>query len=392
MTALHQTESDYGKKRRTLGIGYVGTYVLLSLAALISGWASKQFGTTDPSFVHWFRNIICLTAAYEFIGIPFDVIGISIDRRYRRTTSSLVSCLTEVLKSVGKHAVLCIAFAFFLTAEFRVGGFTAIAIGSTCLSLFYLWKQAEIARFLSDIYFIEPNPITSIRFSNDKKSRARLVVARTEELGFTGGTIGLMGSTSIVVPENWLETMSGDEFWTAVTRRDLAVVSGNRRRGVTYSILFTVAGILLAAIVTDKFLCLSIDTTAGLVDFSCVYTLWSFLGLLLLPSVSQQAVMQADQAVVEFGVAKALLAKMILVMDRQMEDEIDRSDAVQFVFHPIPSPNRRLATGSSIKTIGGAWNVARYTVSLSIIGLSLLNRAVHCNAGKPDLWSILPAD
>ncbi|MBX9723333.1 MAG: hypothetical protein K2X81_18155 [Candidatus Obscuribacterales bacterium] len=40
----------------------------------------------------------------------------------------------------------------------------------------------------------------------------------------------------------------------------------------------------------------------------------------------------------------------------------------------------------------GAWHLARYAIWLSLAGLGLLGRAVHCNAGKPDLWCMLPAD
>ena len=41
---------------------------------------------------------------------------------------------------------------------------------------------------------------------------------------------------------------------------------------------------------------------------------------------------------------------------------------------------------------GLAWHLARTALYLSHAGLSLLPRAVHCNAGRPELWVYLPSD
>lgn len=79
------------------------------------------------------------------------------------------------------------------------------------------------------------------------------------------------------------------------------------------------------------------------------------------------------------------------MIDKMMENEQERSDSMQFVFHPIPTPNRRLAALDA-GTKFGAWHLARYSIWVSLAGLGLLSLAVHCNAGRPQLWCMLPAD
>lgn len=59
---------------------------------------------------------------------------------------------------------------------------------------------------------------------------------------------------------------------------------------------------------------------------------------------------------------------------------------------PVPSvDNRRRLTRNSPWSLGG-WHAARTTLFLSWSCLGLLSRAVHCNAGRPELWVLLPTD
>ncbi len=75
----------------------------------------------------------------------------------------------------------------------------------------------------------------------------------------------------------------------------------------------------------------------------------------MLRSLNQKGVDEVDQKAVEKGFSKELLLETILEIDKVMENEPERSDAVQFVFHPIPSPKLRMAAlDSGIKT-KGAW-------------------------------------
>lgn len=72
------------------------------------------------------------------------------------------------------------------------------------------------------------------------------------------------------------------------------------------------------------------------------------------------------------------------------DDEPERAVWIERVFHPVPSvDNRRRLTRSRSF---GAWHATRMMLFLSWSCLGLLSRAVHCNAGRPELWVLLPTD
>ena len=104
--------------------------------------------------------------------------------------------------------------------------------------------------------------------------------------------------------------------------------------------------------------------------------------------------------------ARPALANALARLDRWQDDEPERSPGVESVFHPIPSLAGRLralerphATRAELASDPplsapalSTWHLARTALVLSHAGLSLLPRAVHCNAGRPELWIWLPAD
>jgi hypothetical protein len=140
---------------------------------------------------------------------------------------------------------------------------------------------------------------------------------------------------------------------------------------------------------------LPLNSFAGLVTLSAAFTLWSFLGLLVLPLFSHYGVYEADRLALACGVGQELLLEVIAKIDAELEDEQDRTVAVDTIFHPVPTIAYRLQALEQKQQINqgmAAWQAARYAVFLSAIGLGLLSRAVHCNAGKPELWAMLPAD
>jgi len=383
----------YGQSRRWLGIVYVGTIVLACVTMLSSGTVTKLFGSQDSSSATWFGNIFVFVAAYEIFALPFDVAGFTIERLYRRTDQRLFDYLVELGRSAAKHAVLLIAFAFACTASVRLAGITGLFVSSLALSVLIIWKQAEVARLLSDISFHEPSQEILAAFPQNRTDTIPLVTARNAERGFTGGVVGLPGAESLVIPERWLSVLSRQELWAVVTRRNAIINSGGRTRGVILALGFTVLGVLLSAILTEKTFSLSVGSSAGLVTMSLCFTLWSFLGLLTLPYSSRLGTYEADKLAVELGVSRDLLNQTLSKIDKDLEDEPTRTPIVETIFHPVPTViNRLKKLDRSSGEITGAWHSARYAIVLSVIGLGLLGRAVHCNAGKPALWGMLPAD
>lgn len=68
-----------------------------------------------------------------------------------------------------------------------------------------------------------------------------------------------------------------------------------------------------------------------------------------------------------------------------------RPSLIEAIFHPIPSVENRL-NGPRTRGRIGFWDLARTSIFISLAGLGLLGRAVHCNCGRPSLWVFLPTD
>ena len=131
-------------------------------------------------------------------------------------------------------------------------------------------------------------------------------------------------------------------------------------------------------------------TAGGVLAFGAVFTLWSFVGLLVLPTLSRRASMAVDRRLVEEGVDPADLAALAGALDAMQDDEPSRAKWIEGIFHPIPNVTSRGADGASARL--AAWDVTRTSAYLGIAGLSPLGRAVHCNSGRPSLWVYLPLD
>lgn len=348
-------------------------------------------GTVDGSAIQWFRNILLFAAAYEILSLPFDLVGYRIELIYGKTNQLFGDYLFSWCAAALKHGALFIACIFCFTAAAQYAGVLGVGVSSSVLCMFLLWKQGEITRFLSSVQFEAPGQELRAKFLQNRADTIPLVVARTQETGFTGGVIGLPNSETIVIPHTWLNRLTEVQLWAEITRRNAAITSGSRGRGVYGAIFFTVAGVVMSAVLTELIFGAPLQSSAGAITASFIFTLWSFIGLLLLPSINQRGVMEVDQKAIDKGVSRKLLYETIGVIDKMMENEQERSDSVQLIFHPIPTPNRRLAA-LDVRTKFGAWHLARYSIWLSLAGLGLLSRAVHCNAGRPQLWCMLPAD
>ena len=330
---------------------------------------------------------------FEVFALPFDLIGFAIERRFKRTKEILPSYFSRLYNSICMHSLLLIAFAFTIATSVHIGGMLGLLSVSLILSVLLIWKQAELACFYSNITLEPPGQEIRAAFPRNRENTVPLVIAHSNDIGFTGGIVGLPGSEAIIIPQRWLDEFSIQELWAELTRRNAVIASGGRYRGVLLAIIFTVSGILASAVFTELYFSLPVDTTAGLLTLSFCFTLWSFMGLLILPHYSRMGAMEADQLAIQRSVNRELLDKTIEKVNYYLENESHRSAVVESIFHPIPSVDRRLKQLDKPKnSLHGAWQCSRYSVLLSVLGLGLLSRAVHCNAGKPELWGMPPAD
>jgi hypothetical protein len=168
----------------------------------------------------------------------------------------------------------------------------------------------------------------------------------------------------------------------------MAVGSGSWLRGRLLALGFTLIGITVAACLVGRD---RLGTASGTVDLSLWFTLWSFLGLLLLPTPSRRGVTEVDERVLGAGCSRSTMERSIAALDDLQDRERNRPPWVEAIFHPVPSVTQRLRGPHSLG-LHGFWDAARTSVFLSAAGLGLLGRAVHCNCGRPALWVFLPGD
>lgn len=175
----------------------------------------------------------------------------------------------------------------------------------------------------------------------------------------------------------------------AALRMRVAASNGSRLRGVLVAFGWNLAGVAVAAQATGA----DLTREEGVLTLAFGFSLWSFLGLLLLPSVSRPAVLATDLALLSRGVSRAALKASIAEADRDLDDEPVRAPWIERIFHPIPSvATRYAALEKPTRHAWGADEAARLALYLSWASLGLLARAVHCNSGKPEYWVYLPRD
>jgi len=203
---------------------------------------------------------------------------------------------------------------------------------------------------------------------------------------FTGGIVGL-GKGRLVVPQAWRETLSKEALELLLVRKKALIANGSRLSGVLSALLWNFVGFSLAYGAAG-----TLANVAGLISFSLWSTLWAFLGVLVLPTLSRRGVFAGDALALAGGDDRTLLEKTIAELDKDQDDEYSRATGVETIFHPIPSAARRITKLGVPTATWGPWHTARVALYLSWANLSLLSRAVHCNIGRPEVWVFLPSD
>ena len=118
-------------------------------------------------------------------------------------------------------------------------------------------------------------------------------------------------------------------------------------------------------------------------------TLWSFIGLLALPTLSRSTVFAADHTAAINGFdAEGWIRKYPSLTG----EDGNATSFVQRLFYPVPSTNQRLQRLSKPPQLPVLGNVARTNLFLLPSVLTLLGRSVHCNVGRPELWIFPPTD
>ena len=367
--------------RLKLGITTVGTWVLLSIAGLtllssrpVAEIATMAVDLSRLSLASWITLYLLVQLPFDWVGgvlfaRRFDPPG---KRRQRFWRSWLRGALVQGLFFWGVGCGL-------MTAA-RYGGFffSLMLIGLLICCLIGL------QRFMLHL-------VSGLRLDGDGGERRTGLLWREcdcEEIAFSGGVIGWFGHERIVVPRAWKRLLSPSQFLRLIDRRHLQITSGQRSRGVLVAGGWIWLGAILALLLEGGEVARPLDV----VRFSLWMTLWQFLGLLLLPTLSRNATFSLDQQQTLLDGGPGNQVDFITATSRLTEGEQERNQIVEAIFHPLPSVTNRIKALDQHQGSRGAWNANRMMLYLAWASLGLLSRAVHCNVGRPLLWILPPVD
>ena len=381
---------SYAQARLRLGITAVGTLVLLTTVAFAYQLPSTFFPFFGgPWYADW-AALAVFYLAYAMVSLPFDFAGgFWLPCRHQRLCLSFPHFLMRWFRGVFLQGlVMTLSGLAVLEAGKRAGYWGAVgAVG--CLQFLLLAFQARLAALVGGLASGEAAGLaleSSFRAAGRRHPRA--VVFDSIDPGFSGGFAGLPGLDRLVVPRQWLRSLSPDALHAEFLRRVGLLATGTRFRGVLVALAWNQAGFMLSAALPW----VRLDSAYGLLEAVLGSTLWSFLGLLMLPSLSRAGVLEADRWARDHGATPASLLLAMTEIDQLQDDEPSRSAWVKRIFHPVPSIENRLSALDSQSRPSGAWQASRLALYLSWAHLGLLSRAVHSTAGRPELWVIPPGD
>lgn len=374
----------YGRARLWLGISAVGTLVTLSTLGLAVDALGRVLQAIEPTLGGQVLGLLAFVLVYAAVQLPFDVAGgYLLPRRYGRSHPPLVSYLCGLARGVGVHASVLLLSAVAILIAGRYGGITATVGAGLAMTLLLLFGRVALAALMEPLELILGEPASS-----PSGDHLPIALVQSPDEGFTGGIVGVFRPRFHLIPLRWREALGPEGFEVATHRRSLAVKTGSWWRGRAVALLFTLTGLAVCAWMVGP---ARLGTAGGTIEFSLWFSLWSFIGLLTLPTLSRRGVIEIDERARAEGRSGQALRTTTRLLDELQDGEPTRPSLVETIFHPIPSVQNRL-DGPRAHGVIGFWDAARTAVYLSLGGVGLLGRAVHCNCGKPSLWVFLPAD
>ncbi len=357
----------YARARLWLGISTVGTFVVASSTLLYFRIPEGILGDVRGSFGSGATALAAFVGIYACVQLISDVFGaILIPRAHDRLDEPVATVVARLARAISIHSLVLWGVACTLLAAGRLADLAGVLVAALGTAVVLMAVRPQLARIIGGV-----KPIAD-----------RNGVYESPDRGFTGGIEGVFRPGRIMVPKAWSELLSAGDLQSALQRRQSAIENGSWLRGRLLAIAFTLLGVATSGWLAGPE---TLGTAAGIVRLSLWFTLWSFLGLLTLPTLSRRAVLAADR---EAGLDPSAVAALVS-LDRIGDDEPKRSKWIETIFHPVPSLQGRQNERRDATT--GYWDVARTALFLSGGGLGLLGRSVHCNAGRPALWVYLPS-
>jgi hypothetical protein len=388
----------YARSRLWLGVSGVGTIVVISTFLIATGLPIKWL----PTGTDWTgADLVSLLAAicvWVIVSMPLDLLGgYLLPNRFRSGTISWNRFAQTWFRGVLAQATIYFLVGLLILTAGRGLGLGGAALAVVGISLSLITFQLPTSKLMANLSRNGVDAKTGSATSEAlikaiKQTQqwgwqpAPIEILRHRDTGFTGGIVGLPGREKIVLPLDWVSSLTPSQLAIIIARRQEAIVSGARTRGVGLALIWVVVGFCVSSLIPGA----SAASVGGLVMTVLGFTLWTFLGLLTLPTLSRQSSYAIDRKVIQTSDAETTFNQVVKTLDRAGDDEPQRPAWIETIFHPVPSVENR--TTESQATVGIAWHAARITLFVSWACMGLLVRAVHCNAGRPELWVMLPTD
>ena len=322
--------------------------------------------------------------------LPLDLVGgFVLPRIFGRQNINASDFFRRWFRGVVFQLTLFLIVGSLIVMTGRLGGRFAVICLITMIAAGFIAFQRRFATWMALGLRIDAEKNVAIAIDRARQWGLKplpVLVVEHWDPGFTGGVVGLPHFESLVVPRYWLDKLSSDQLSVAIARRLEAVSTGSRTRGILLALVWIVSGFTIASLLPGA----GVTSIAELVMTCLGFTSWTFIGLLVLPTVSRQATYAIDRNVIHRSVPSELLMAMLIKLDRLQDDEPTRSTMIETVFHPVPSIGNRKVSFNGRNPF--AWHPSRMMLYLSWSCLGLLARAVHCNVGRPELWIMLPTD
>ena len=377
----------YARQRLWLGITGVGGTVLLCTAAVTFNLPHRLMHPLADQTYGSALSFIALTwMLHAALLLPVDLVGGLVVVREK---PGVLRWIASWLRGVTVQWLWFTLAAALLLRAAQQFGVTAAIVVFILLQVILLSRQGLIAWLVGGVHIEATSAALAAAADAAGIPPSAVRQVRGDDQSFVGGWTGL-DAARLWVPERWIERLSPQQLAVALTRRGAVRMGGLRRRGVLVALAWNTVGFVLASSAPHA----DLVTAAGFVAMMAWFTLWSFLGVLVLPSLSRPAVLAAD-AFASRTHDPALVGETISMLDQWQDDEPERDARVETVFHPVPSRGARLralAVSFTSASSPAAWHATRMMLYLSWAGLGGLARAVHCNVGRPPVWVMLPGD
>lgn len=383
----------YARARLRLGITGVGAFVVLSLIAIAVDGPGTLFKDKGGAFFTNASLLAVWIAGASLLALPFEIMGgYLLPKKFgRKHPEGAGEWFLGWLRGV-LIVILTMSFSgAALVVAGRYGGHVG-ALGMLTLILVMLVSlQTWLAKLIGGLKTVRPpfGPVEDDLRAMGIVTPQVLCLDAVDE-GFTGGISGPPTGETLVLPAFWFERMEPESIAVLIARRAAIVDRGLRVLGQVGAVGWTLLTFALATQMPRA----GVFSVEEILGTSLWFTVFSFIGLLVLPTPSRAATLAADAFTAEEipGRTTEVLMKTVELLDRLQDDEPTRAPRVETIFHPIPSVTLRQQALRSPKSEVAPWHIARTAIYLSIAGMSPLSRLVHCNVGRPELWVFLPSD